>query len=255
MKINNIKQVSTSKYSVVIDDQKYTLYDDVLIEFNILKAKEIDDQVFDHLIYKNNYYDAYHKIINYISFKLRTEKEIKDKLYSYKIDKEIILEILNKLKEEKLIDNQKYIISYINDQINLTLNGPKKIEYNLIKLGFKKEDFINYIDSYDESIWIKRCNKLIEKKQKESIKSSYKNTIQKYKVYLNNMGYKESYYSSNLLNLSFDDLDALKRDYLKLYIKYSKKVDNTQLDYLIKQKLYAKGYSLAKIEKIKTDFN
>lgn len=254
MKIKSIKQISTSKYAVVIDDNKYNLYDDVLIKFNLLSTKEIDDNTFNLLIERNNYYDAYHKILNFISFKLRTEKEIKNKLYSLKIDNKIIYEILDNLKRNNLIDNDKYLNSYINDQLNLTLNGPKKIEQNLIKLGFKKEEYNNLLSDIDSNIWVNRCTKLIDKKLKEKVKGSSKSTYQKYKIYLNNLGYNEKHYSSYLNSISFDDNESLKKDYDKLYKKYYNKYDEEDLRHIIKQKLYAKGYSLAKIEQIKKDF-
>ena len=97
MKIGKYTKLKSNKYSVVIDDITVKLYDDVIVKYELLRLKEIDDKLFKEITEYNDRLEAYYKSLKYITKKLRTEKEIYkylDKDYS----KEIILETIDKLK-------------------------------------------------------------------------------------------------------------------------------------------------------------
>lgn len=250
MKINSIKGNGTNKYTLIIDDNKYIIYDDIIIKYNLLKCKTITDKEFESIINDNINYDLYIRMIKYITFKMRSEKEVINKLYSLGASKENIYSIINRLKEEKYIDNSKYIDSYIKDQINLTLNGPNKIKNNLLKLGFKEESINDLLNNIDSSIWQDKVNKVINKKINTLKRSKY-TIINKLKVYLNNLGYDENHYKNLINKVDINDLSFLKKDYDKYYQKLSKKYEGYDLQLKLKQKLYSLGYKSSDINNLK----
>ncbi|MBP5684546.1 MAG: hypothetical protein J6X02_04750, partial [Bacilli bacterium] len=77
MKINNISLKSGNKYLVVIEDKKYILYDDVIIKYQLYNKKEIDDKLFKEINDEQNFYTAYYKMISFLSYKMRTEDEVR----------------------------------------------------------------------------------------------------------------------------------------------------------------------------------
>ena len=245
-KITSIKKTGNNKYTLLIDEEKHIIYGDVLLECNIFKPMTIDSDTFIKLINLNNYYEAYHKIYSFINYKKRTEKEIRDKLIKSRVSKENIEKIINKLYENRLLNNDDYIQSYINDQLNLTLNGPLKIRHSLEKLGFKDIEYIKYLN-LENNIWHDRINRIINKKLKAKREMSSKLFIKKLANDLYNLGYEEKDYGELIQKLDIDESDALKKNYLKYRTKLSKKYSDDKLDYMVKQKLRSLGFDISDI--------
>lgn len=248
-KITNIKQISSNKYSLTIDNKKHIVYDDVLLQYNILKAKEISDEVYNNIVKSNNYHEGYNKCLKYILAKQRTENELRDKLTKLSLNKIDIDKIIARLREEKYLDDDKYVQSYINDEILLKLNGPKKIYNDLKKLGFNENLINTYLDKVDNDIWEEKVNKIMNKKLKTSKNISKKMFEIKLKKDYQNLGYYENQYNIVFSNIIYDEGNAIEKEYQKLLKKYSKKYSDEKLKYVIKQKLYQLGYDVNQIDK------
>ena len=244
--ITSIKQTGINKYTLIIDEKKHIILGDVLLKLNILKPMEIDSDTYMNLINTNSYYEAYQKCMNYISFKKRTEKEVRNKLTSLHVSKQNSNKIVKQLYEKGYLNDKDYLKSYINDQINLTLNGPFKIKYNLSKLSFKDEDINLYLNSLDID-WQDRVDRIIAKKIKSAHNTSRNKLIQKLKIDLNNMGYNETHYSESLKKIDYSDEENIKKEYLKYKNKLSKKYSGEKLEIMVKQKLYSLGYDVSNI--------
>ena len=255
IKITSIKDSSNNKYELIIDNKKHIILGDVLLELKILKPCEIDIDTYNKIVSRNNFYEAYNKILKFITFKLRTEKEIKDKLYKLGVNKKDQDTIIQRLKDEHFLNDEKYIKCYITDQINLTLNGPKKILYDLKRLNFSDELINKYLNNINNDIWEGKIQKIILKKQKANHTLSINKFINKLKQDLNNLGYSESLYNKYIDHIDFDDQKQMLKDYKKIYQKYSSKYSDDKLELIIKQKLYSLGYDLNSYEQIKTETN
>ena len=239
MKITNIKLNKNGKYIVTIDNEKYNLYQDTILKYLLFSKKEIDNTLFENIIKGNNFYDAYYKIIKFVSIRLRTENEIRKKLNTLFILKKDQDKIINKLKEQGYLNDELYIKSYINDKINLSLEGPEKVKRDLLKNGFKEEDILKYLCLF-EDINEERINKIINKKLKANHNLSKKLFIVKVGNDLRNLGYTN--YREILENIDFDDKDIYQKEYDKIYNKLIKKYPPEKAEILTKQKLYTKGF-------------
>ena len=83
MKINKIRKQG-KKYLIELEDGTIIkTYGDILIKYNILYHKELDEEMFDKISKENIYYDAYNSCLTYISKKLRSEYEIEKYLNKY----------------------------------------------------------------------------------------------------------------------------------------------------------------------------
>lgn len=239
MKITSIKLNKNGKYVVTIDNEKYNLYQDTILKYLLFSKKEIDNTLFENIIKDNNFYDAYYKIIKFVSIRLRTENEIRKKLNTLFILKKDQDKIINKLKEQGYLNDELYIKSYINDKINLSLEGPEKVKRELLKNGFNEEDILKYLCLF-EDINEERINKIINKKLKANHNLSKKMFIVKVGNDLRNLGYTN--YREILENIDFDDKDIYQKEYDKIYNKLIKKYPPEKADILTKQKLYTKGF-------------
>ena len=113
MKITNIKLNKNGKYVVTIDNEKYNLYQDTILKYLLFSKKEIDNTLFENIIKDNNFYDAYYKIIKFVSIRLRTENEIRKKLNTLFILKKDQDKIINKLKKQGYLNYVMELVSTV----------------------------------------------------------------------------------------------------------------------------------------------
>ena len=146
MKIKKISKKGKNIYEInFTTGEKLNLYDDVILKYELLLKKDIEGKKLEEIINFNQYLDCYYKALKYINAKLRTEKEIQNKLKDYSNNS--INYTLERLRKEGLLNKDLYIKAYINDEINLRITGPNKIIKDLKALGFKEEDINNYLNT------------------------------------------------------------------------------------------------------------
>lgn len=242
MKIEKYSKGSSNKYKVTIDGEDYTLYDDVIIKFGLLLKKEINSKDLDNIVKYNDELDSYYLSIKYITKKLRSEKEIYEYLKKKNIDDHIIENTINKLKENRFLNDDLYLKSYINDQINLSNNGPRKILKNLTSLGIESSLAEESIAQVDKSIWQDKMDKYISKKINTNHNSSIKMLKMKIINDLVNLGYDKEDILPIINKYEIDDREIYKKEYEKAKRQLEKKYEGYELERKIREKLYRKGF-------------
>lgn len=240
MKIIKYIKVSKSKYKIILEDNEtITLYEDVILKYELLLKKEIID--LNSILEFNKKYELYDKVLSYINKKIRCEREIITYLKKYTEDDNLINEIILKLKSNNVLNEENYITSFIHDKIYLTLDGPVKIKNDLLNLEFDEDMVIDNLKVFDQNLIEERINKYLNKQIKTNKKSNY---IFKNKMLLNllNLGYSKEDITRCLDNISLDDALSYEKEKEKLYKKYEKKYSGYELDMIVKRKLYEKGY-------------
>ena len=90
------------------------------------------------------------KILKYVLYKKRTEKEIRLKFREENQD--MLDDAIEYLKEAKYIDDMNYIERSINEFMNLKNLSKKEIEYKLMSKGIDKNLLETYMIKNSESI-------------------------------------------------------------------------------------------------------
>ena len=251
MKIIKIKK-KNKKYEIELENNdKITTFDDVIIKYNILYHKEIDEQLLYKIKQENNFYEAYNNAIAYISKRLRSEKEIRTYLKKHDLSENDEEKIIEKLKKINLLNDELFVKAFINDKISFTSYGPLKIKKELEEEQIDESIIDNFLEQIDEEIFKDKALKLIEKKLKQNKK--YTNNILKQKIMfeLINQGYPKEIIVSQLnrIDLKNDVTEVYNKYYKKLSTKYSGK----DLEFRILQKLYALGYTKEDIDALKNN--
>lgn len=248
MKIGKYTKLKDNRYSIKIDDLTIKLYDDVIVKFELLRHKEIDESLFKEITEYNDKLEAYYKSLKYITRKLRTEKEI----YKYlekDYDKEVILETIDRLKKMGYLNKEVYLKSYITDQLNMYLVGPNRIRKDLVSLGYKEEEFNQMIDDIDDEVWFQKIEKLVKKKIASNRNLGNSKLKEKISFDLSNLGFYKWMIEEVIHNSEFkDNSSILEKEYNKFYNKLSKKFDGSTLDYQVRIKLIQKGFSSSEID-------
>ena len=237
------------KYKKVKNKYRVYLYDDIILKYELLLKKAIDNKTFDKLVLDNNKEDIYEKAINYISIKIRSREEIYNYLNKKGYEKEDIVNTIDRLEKNKLINDDLYIKSYIHDRFYLSSDGLNKIRNYLINLKLDESTIDKYIEEIDREDILEKLNKLIDKKIKSN--RNYSGNILKMRLinYFIEQGYNKSDIENILDNKDLVDIDLGIKEYKKLYDNYSKKYEGYELENIIRNKLYQKGYDLNEIKK------
>lgn len=249
MKVLKYKKIK-NKYRVYFDNNlKIDLNDNIILKYELLLKKEIDQKTFDKMILDNNKEDIYNKAVNYISIKIRSKEEIYDYLNKKGYEKEDIVNTIDRLKKNNLLNDDLYIKSYIHDKFYLSSDGLNKIKKYLLDLKLDENIIDNYLDEIDREEIIDKLNKLVDKKIKST--KSYSGNILRLRLinYFYELGYDKNDIEEVLNNKNLVDIDSGIKEYNKLYNKYSKKYEGYELENLIRNKLYQKGYDLNEIKK------
>lgn len=241
MKINKFKKVGKNKYKIYFDNTDITLYEDIILKYDLLIKKDLNVEELDEIIEENKYYDAYELSLNFIEIKMRNKKEIIKYLTKKEFTDKEIEYAINKLEELNLLNNNSYITAYINDKINLTLDGPHKIKKSLVELDFDEKDIDEYLNTFPCDIWEEKIIKIIGKKKSLMKSKSYYMFINKMKNDLYNMGYPSEIIDRYLSNIEYES-NAIDKEIEKSKRKF--KNDKTK----IINSLLRKGYSYDEIK-------
>ena len=124
------------------------------------------------------------KVFKYITYKKRTEQEVRKK-FKGQIEDEMLEEIIEYLKEAKYLDDYDFIERQVREYMNLKTLSIKEIKYKLMTKGLDRKLIEQYIDKNYEELneYEKRCAEKI--KQKKSGSSE-----EEIRQYLYRKGYK-----------------------------------------------------------------
>lgn len=251
MKIEKLKKLKSGKYKVEFEDHSsLNLYDEVILKNNLLFNKDVDNHLLNKLYDDNNRYDYYNKVLKYIIYKMRSTYEIYEYMKKLNIPNEQQEEIIDKLKENHLLNDRAYVKAYINDKVHLTDNGPYKIKNELLKHNIEESFIEEELSNYDSELFEEKLKRIISKKIASNKKDSSYKMKQKLLNYLINLGYDREMIITNINSLEYNNSGIIKKEYDKLLKKLSKKYEGQELIYQIKNKLYQKGFSADDINEV-----
>ncbi|MBP5684303.1 MAG: RecX family transcriptional regulator [Bacilli bacterium] len=165
MKVNKFKKVGKNKYKVIFDNTELTLFEDIILKYELLTRSDIDVDLIDKIIEENRWYEAYDMALSYIEIKMRNKREIIKYLEKKMYDEKIINNVIQKLNDLGLLNEKDYIRAFINDKVNLTSDGPYKIKNELLDLDFNENDINDYLYTIEDEIWKEKLIKIINKKK------------------------------------------------------------------------------------------
>lgn len=125
------------------------------------------------------------KMLKYIMYKKRTEKEIRQKFSN--VEEQIVDEAIEYLKEAGYINDLNYIERAMQDYININTLSIKEIKYKLMSKGIDNKLIENYIYRNVEML------QEYEEKSAQKIYNKKVNTMEKIEIYsfLRKKGYRE----------------------------------------------------------------
>lgn len=147
MKITNIEyqKNNNDRVNIYVDNVFSIGLDlELKIKFNLEVGLEVDDDFITRLIEAEEFNKAKFHALNLLSYRQRTEKEIRDSLSRKGFNEESINKAIDFCIEYNYIDDKKFAQSFSRDKVNLNKLGPERIKYELRIKGVDK-DIINEV--------------------------------------------------------------------------------------------------------------
>ena len=245
MKVIKYKKLANSRYKVFLDnDHELLLYEDVILKYNLLIRKDIDEKLIIEMDKYNQEIDVYYVALNSIKNRFRSTYELKNILIKKEYPIDLVDKVIDKLTKQGYLNDRSFTKSFINNQMITTNNGPYKIIRELNEKKVAENIISEEIEVFNSEEQIPRIKKLIDK----GIKTNHNKggVVLKQKIYndLKNYGYDISLINSVINEYEFsNDLNIAKKEYEKLYRKYERKYTGDELKRKIREKMYQKGLS------------
>lgn len=228
-------------------EEKLLVSLDNYYELGLRKDSKITKLIYDILKSKENEALAYRSSLKRLAMKDYSEKEMKDYLNNkYELSPYSLNVIIDKLKENNLIDDYRYALGKISS-FNSSFLSKKAITIKLLKAGISNE-IINkcLIDDNNQEL-------LNAKRRAEKYMNSIKNksiNLKKKTIYSKLLSDGFSYdiakeamsvldYTNDVLN----EDELLRKEFNKAKKKYEKKYEGSELRNKIYMLLLSKGFS------------
>jgi regulatory protein len=122
-----------------------------------------------------NYSQAMNYAVRLLSFRMRTAKEIAERLAKKDYKQETIAEVIRRLQELGYINDHNYVESYVRSKIKPT--GSRRLQYELINKGVAKDIIdtelaINYTPEQELAAAQELAEKLWRQEEKRVLSNS-----------------------------------------------------------------------------------
>jgi regulatory protein len=154
------------RYSVFIDDNfAFGLIMQDIVYFKLKQGEEISQEKYNFIQNELIYIQAQDIALHYIAYKMRTEQEVRKKLFEKEYTEYIIERVIHFLIEYHYIDDMKYCKSYIKQRLQYNPKGVYILKMELKQRGIKQ----SIIDKAIENSDIDELNDAIKLLQKKCL--------------------------------------------------------------------------------------
>lgn len=241
---------NTERYNLYLDETyAFSVDESVLIRYQLTKGKVLADFEMDDMIYEDEVRKAFSTALNYLSYRMRSEQEVKKKLLEYEFGEAVILEAIRKLKEYNYLNDEEFSKALLSTEKKSSKKGPGAIKQSLKQKGIDEETQQAVLTTYSEEEQLEIALKLAEKVLRTSSQLTPSQQKRKIQDMLARKGYSFSIGKQIITKLESelvtDEWDQKLHDQgEKAWRKVSSKYSGRERRQKVKQQLYSKGFPL-----------
>ncbi len=252
----SVQKKNKERYSIFIDkgngeEYGFSVDEGVLITFGLRKGIEIDEEKIKSVLYEDQIKKAYNQAIVFLSYRLRSLKEVDLYLATKEHERNIINEVGARLIAHGYINDLEFANAFVRTRICTSDKGPLLIERELKEKGVSAHYIETALQQYTYDLQTEKVKTLLEKQQKKYIKDSFQIRKQKLNAFIASKGF------------SFDCLEFVRQQketdvdeqqeeeaFLYQFEKAKRKFqryEGREYNDKMKQWLYRKGFPISKI--------
>ncbi|WP_066185826.1 recombination regulator RecX [Gracilibacillus timonensis] len=232
----------------------FSVGEDVLITYHLHKGLELTNETIEKIQEQDAAHKAYLFSIRYLSYRMRSEKEIADYLRKKEIDPDYIEEVITRLKKEQLLDDLAFSEALVTTRIQTSSKGPLMIKKELAEKGVAPTIIEQAITAYTFEEQTAKVEKWVNKQLKPSSKKSHQQQINSTTQSLLQKGFTQEVISVVLAQIADqrdqgEEYKAAVYQGEKLIAKFQKKESGYMLIQKVKAGLYRKGFPVDLIDR------
>lgn len=236
------------RYNIFLEEKfAFSVDETVLVRYQLTKGKELDQWTIEEMNFEDEIRKAFNKSLDFLSFRMRSENEVRQKLKEKEFGEAVIDEAIKKLYKLNFLDDRAFSEALMRTQMRSAKKGPKAIQQDMQKKGIDKQVQKDVLASYSEEEQLEIAKGLAEKIADKEKTKTPRQIEQKISDTLLRKGYSYALIKQAVADLDLEkdedqwtDIVAAQGD--KLWRKYSSKLTGYDLKSKVKQGLYQKGF-------------
>lgn len=245
--IQSIRKLKNNHYNVKTKSgRKIRVSEDTLVRFRLLKGQEIEDDTLTEIEKEAELDIGYQFALSFLSYQLRSEKEIKDHLKKKEISPEGISYVITKLNDINLLDDLVFAESYVRTVMKTQDKGPQNVKQQLYKKGIAADDIVKALELFTFDDQEEMGTRLAIKSLKKYQNKSHKEQINKVRQHLFTKGYSGDVIDLVMSSLEIekdedDEWERLVVEGERLWRRHQR-LDASKKKQKMRQSLFQKGY-------------
>lgn len=123
----------------------------------LAEGNQLNQQKINDLQEKDHFEGAYQRAINFLSYRIRSEKEIRQNLAKYEVPEEIINRVLDRLRDASLANDREFASLWVENRIQFKPRGKRALSSELFQKGIPNEIIEDVLAELDEEKLAYQC--------------------------------------------------------------------------------------------------
>lgn len=257
MKISKIEKKKRLYLLEIDDSERLYVTEDTIVKYMLSKDKELSADELAEIREFAKFSYGKNLALYFISFQVRTKKQVRDYLLKNEIDEASITPILKDLEDNNWINDAKYVESFLRQNALSGDKGPQVLRQKLMQKGIGSgliDQVINQFDYFP--LAVKLGQKLLDKYQGRLPEKALKDKIRQ-SILTKGFSYDTAKAVVGSLHFELDQEDSdelLEKELDKQHRKFSKRYEGYQLQQKLFAALYRKGFDSDAINRALRDY-
>lgn len=161
---------NTERVNIFLDEKYAFSVDlDVLVQHDLKKGKELDEADIIEIQFGDSVKKGFQQAVDYLSYRMRSVKEVTDYLTKKEIPATAISEIIHKLKHYKYVNDLEFAEAYVSTHRKTNSKGPSVLKKELKLKGIDDDTIEQALSQYPDDLQleeaVKQVLKLVKKEK------------------------------------------------------------------------------------------
>lgn len=168
---------NTERFNIFLDEKyAFSVDADVLVKFELKKGKELDDLDIIEIQYGDEVKKGFNRALEFLSYRMRSTKEVEDHLKKKEISAPVIAEVIHKLNDYKYLNDQEFAAAYVSTHKKTNGKGPDVLFRELRAKGIDDDTIKEALSSFSFEDQTREAVKHVEKLLKKDKNFQQKNS-------------------------------------------------------------------------------
>jgi len=177
-----------NRFNIYLDGKFiFALSAEILAKSNLSVGRELSDQEINDLILKNEIGKSLDCVCHFLSYRPRSEKEIRDYLRKKEVEEKIVEKVVSRVKKLGYLDDLEFVRWWVEQRSTFRPRGKRALRAELRQKGIAPEIIDKILNSVVDEVSL--AQKAIQKKINEYLELPPRKSRQKIAAYLRRRGF------------------------------------------------------------------